>query len=286
MNSAAQLGLPKDKSDQTLVMGVLNVTPDSFSDGGVYLDPADAVARGREMIMQGADIIDVGGESTRPGATRVSTAQEIDRTIAVVAGLVDWSATHQSAMISIDTMRAEVARQAVEAGAAIVNDVSGGLADEAMLSTVAELGVSIVLMHWRTHSEHMEDFTHYDDVVSEVRNHLEERADAAIGAGIEPAKIILDPGLGFAKRPEHNWQLLKNFSVLTDLGYPILVGASRKRFLRAAVTPVGSEPRALDDLAAATDAVSALVAQAGAWAVRVHDVPGSRDAVQIAANFA
>ncbi len=263
-------------------MGVLNVTPDSFSDGGEYLSSGDAIARGRELIAQGADIVDIGGESTRPGATRVSTDEEIDRTIAVVAGLKDY-ARENNAVLSIDTMRAKVARLAVESGAGIVNDVSGGLADEAMLPTVAELNVPLVIMHWRAHSERMEQFTHYDNVVTEVCDHLTIRAEAALQAGVDPSKIIVDPGLGFAKQPEHNWELLRNFDRLKELGYPILVGASRKRFLRAAVSKPG-EQRELDDLAAATDAVSALVAQAGAWAVRVHEVPGSVDAVTVAHN--
>lgn len=269
--------IPQREDGRTLVMGVLNVTPDSFSDGGDFLAAADAIAHGKELIAQGADIVDIGGESTRPGATRVSTEEEIKRTIAVVAGLRDAGAA-----ISIDTMRAEVAAEAVKSGAGIVNDVSGGLADEAMLPTVAELGVPIVIMHWRTHSEDMEKFTHYDDVVTEVRDHLAARVEAALAAGIDESKIILDPGLGFAKQPEHNWALLKNLATLQEPGYPILIGASRKRFLRAAVTPEGQEPRPFDDLAAATDAISALVARAGAWAVRVHDVPGSVDAVTVA----
>lgn len=269
--------IPVREDGRTLVMGVLNVTPDSFSDGGEYLAPADAVARGQELIAQGADIVDIGGESTRPGATRVSTAEEIDRTISVVSGLRD-----QGAVISIDTMRAEVARLAVENGAGIVNDVSGGLADEAMLETVAELNVPYVIMHWRAHSEQMEQFTHYDDVVTEVCEHLATRAQAAQAVGVKDSKIIVDPGLGFAKRPEHNWKLLRHFDDLKKMGHPILVGASRKRFLRNAVSEPGAKPREFDDLAAATDAVSALMAHAGAWAVRVHDVPGTIDAVTIA----
>ncbi|MFZ1362736.1 MAG: dihydropteroate synthase [Candidatus Nanopelagicales bacterium] len=269
--------IPVREDGRTLVMGVLNVTPDSFSDGGEYLAPADAVARGQELIAQGADIVDIGGESTRPGATRVSTAEEIDRTISVVSGLRD-----QGAVISIDTMRAEVARLAVENGAGIVNDVSGGLADEAMLETVAELNVPYVIMHWRAHSEQMEQFTHYDDVVTEVCEHLATRAQAAQAVGVKNSKIIVDPGLGFAKRPEHNWKLLRHFDDLKKMGHPILVGASRKRFLRNAVSEPGAKPREFDDLAAATDAVSALTAHAGAWAVRVHDVPGTIDAVTIA----
>lgn len=271
------LNIPVQRDSRTLVMGVLNVTPDSFSDGGEYLAPTDAIARGKELIAQGADIIDVGGESTRPGATRVSTAEEINRTISVIAGLRD-----QGAVLSIDTMRSEVARLAVENGVGIVNDVSGGLADEAMLATVAELDVPYVIMHWRAHSEQMEQFTYYGNVVAEVVEHLARRIRAAETVGVDPSKIIVDPGLGFAKRPEHNWELLRHFDDLRALGHPILVGASRKRFLRLAVTKSGSEPREFDDLAGATDAVSALMAHAGAWAVRVHDVPGTLDAVTIA----
>lgn len=276
--------IPTRGDGRTLVMGVLNVTPDSFSDGGEYLDTANAIARGRELIAQGADIVDIGGESTRPGAMRVSTAEEVDRTISVVAGLRDY-ARESGVVLSIDTMRAAVARLAVENGAGLVNDVSGGLADETMLSTVAELDVPIVLMHWRAHSEQMEQFTHYDDVVAEVRAHLASRIEAALAVGTDASKIIVDPGLGFAKQPEHNWELLRHFEDFKELSCPILVGASRKRFLRAAVSSLDSEPREFDELAAATDAVSALMAQAGAWAVRVHDVPGTVDAVTIARHL-
>lgn len=271
------LGLSHKSDGRTLVMGVLNVTPDSFSDGGEYLEESVAISRGLELVAQGADIVDVGGESTRPGATRVSTEEEIARTISVVTSLSESGAT-----VSIDTMRSSVAKRAVDGGAALVNDVSGGLADESMFAVVAQLQVPIVIMHWRAHSEQMERYTHYDDVVVEVRDHLSSRIEAALEAGIEESKIIIDPGLGFAKKPQHNWLLLRHFDQLQSLGFPVLIGASRKRFLRVAVSEPDQDPRAFDDLAAATDAVSALAAQAGAWAVRVHDVPGSVDAVTVA----
>lgn len=279
--------IPHREDARTLVMGVLNVTPDSFSDGGEYHEQDAAIARGMELVSQGADIVDVGGESTRPGATRVSTDEEITRTIAVVAGLRNriTASADQDVTISIDTMRSVVARRAIEAGARLVNDVSGGLADSKMFTTVAELQVPIVIMHWRVHSQQMNEFTHYGNVVREVRDHLANRVEAALASGIAESRIILDPGLGFAKEAHHNWELLGNLDRLLELGFPVLLGASRKRFLRAAVTQPGQELRPMAELAAATDAVSALAAQAGVWAVRVHDVPGSVDAVTVAANL-
>lgn len=274
----APTGLPR--SERCLVMGVLNVTPDSFSDGGRFVAASAAVAHAEQMLTEGADMLDVGGESTRPGATRPSAAQEAARVLPVVAAL-----SGRGCLLSVDTMRAEVAAAAVERGAGLVNDVSGGLADRAMLPTVADLSVPVVLMHWRGPSSDMQRRTSYDDVVSEVRDHLAGRVDTAVAAGIDPDRIAIDPGLGFAKRPEHNWALLHHLDVLVDLGLPVLVAASRKSFLGALLAdPDG--PRAVDRRADATTAVTALAAAAGAWAVRVHDVAASADAVRVAARWA
>ncbi|WP_033443235.1 dihydropteroate synthase [Saccharothrix sp. NRRL B-16314] len=253
-------------------MGVLNVTPDSFSDGGRYLDVADAVAHGVAMFRRGADLVDVGGESTRPGASRVSAPVEAARVAPVIRALVA-----QDVPVSVDTTRAEVASAALEAGASIVNDVSGGLADPAMASVVASAGVPYVLMHWRGHSRQMDRLAVYDDVVRDVRDELSRQVDAALAAGVSSDDIILDPGLGFAKDATHNWQLLNGLDVLLDLGFPVLVGASRKRFLG---TLLGD--RNPDGRENATAAVSALAAFAGAWGVRVHDVDRSLDAVAVA----
>lgn len=271
--------LPFDRTDhdRAIVMGVLNVTPDSFSDGGSYDSTDAAVARGIELHEQGADLVDVGGESTRPGADRVSREIELARVIPVVQEL-----SNNNVPVSIDTTRAEVARQAVEVGAEFVNDVSGGLADDEMLATVAELGVPICLMHWRAPSAAMDEFTHYDDVVAEVSHHLLWRRDEAVTAGVEPDKIVLDPGLGFAKLGHHNWELLRELPALCQLGQPILVGASRKRFVGALLADRTGQPRPVPERDAATHAVSALAAANGAWAVRVHDVPGTLDAVKVA----
>lgn len=255
-----------------VVMGVLNVTPDSFSDGGRYLDVADAVAHGVAMHKRGADLIDVGGESTRPGAVRVAPEVEIARVVPVIRALVS-----EGVPVSVDTMRASVAVAALEAGAVIVNDVSGGLADPDMASVVASAGVPWILMHWRGHSTEMDSLATYDDVVSDVREELLARVDAAVRAGVSEDDIVLDPGLGFAKKTEHNWQLLNRLDELISIGFPVLVGASRKRFLG---TLLGE--RAPDGREDATAAVSALAAFAGAWGVRVHDVDRSLDAVAVA----
>lgn len=267
------------RRDRCLVMGVLNVTPDSFSDGGRFADVEKALAHGSTMAAQGADVIDVGGESTRPGAERPSMDQESARVLPVVAALASAGLT-----VSIDTMRATVARDAVAAGASLVNDVSGGLADAAMLSTVADLGVPVVLMHWRGPSASMQHYAEYDDVVLAVRDHLAQRVEAALAAGVSEQAIALDPGLGFAKRPEHNWALLHRLQTLLDLGFPVLVGASRKSFLGALLADADG-PRAVEQREAATTAVSALAAASGAWAVRVHDVASSADAVRVAARW-
>ncbi|WP_433267557.1 dihydropteroate synthase [Actinosynnema sp. CS-041913] len=255
-----------------VVLGVLNVTPDSFSDGGRYLGRSDAVEHGVAMFRRGADLIDVGGESTRPGASRVDPAVEAARVAPVIRELVA-----RGVPVSVDTMRAEVAVAALEAGASIVNDVSGGLADPEMASVVASAGVPYVLMHWRGHSREMDQLAVYDDVVHDVRDELRARVDVALAAGVSADNIVLDPGLGFAKNASHNWQLLNRLDELMELGFPVLVGASRKRFLG---TLLGD--RAPDGREDATAAVSALAAFVGAWGVRVHDVDKSLDAVAVA----
>ena len=259
------------------VLGVLNVTPDSFSDGGRHLDRADAVAHGVALRAAGADLVDVGGESTRPGAQRVDAAEERRRVLPVVRELVA-----ERVPVSIDTTRAEVAEAALEAGAMVVNDVSGGLADPAMLPLVAEAQVPNVVMHWRGHSDRMADLATYEDVLGEVRAELVARVDAAVLAGVDPDRIVLDPGLGFAKTAAHNWALLRRLDVLVELGFPVLVGASRKRFLGELLADAAGRPRPPDGREVATAVLSAVAARAGAWGVRVHDVAASMDAVAVA----
>ncbi|WP_432491765.1 dihydropteroate synthase [Kineococcus gypseus] len=259
------------------VVGVVNTTPDSFSDGGRHLAAADAVARGLALVAAGADVVDVGGESTRPGAARVDAAEELARVLPVVRELAA-----RGVAVSVDTMRAPVAAAAVEAGAVLVNDVSGGLADPDMARTVAASGAGYVLSHWRGHSDVMTSLAVYDDVVAEVEAHLAQRLWAVAGQGLEPARVVLDPGLGFAKTAGHDWALLAALPRLAALGRPLLVGASRKRFLGALLAgPDGAAPppAARDD---ATAAVSALAAAAGAWGVRVHEAAASAAAVRVA----
>ncbi len=263
-----------------VVMGVLNVTPDSFSDGGRYLDRDDAVAHGVELRVQGADLVDVGGESTRPGAHRVDARTEIARVVPVLRELVAHGVP-----CSVDTTRAAVAEAALEAGAVMVNDVSGGLADPAMAPTMARCRVPWILMHWRGHSARMDELASYADVVAEVRAELVARVDAAVHAGVDPGALVLDPGLGFAKTAAHNWALLGNLDVLANLGFPLLVGPSRKRFLGALLAGPDGNPRRAEDRDTATAAVSALAAAAGVWGVRVHDVAASRDAITVAAAW-
>lgn len=271
-------GLPR--AQRCLVMGVVNVTPDSFSDGGRLADSDAAVQHAVGMLSSGADLVDVGGESTRPGASRPTAEQESARVMPVVAALAE-----RHAVVSIDTMRAEVALAAVAQGASLVNDVSGGLADAAMLPTVADLGVPVVLMHWRGPSSTMQEHASYESVVAQVRDHLSARVDAALSAGIAADRIVLDPGLGFAKLAEHNWALLRHLDVLVGLGFPVLVAASRKSFLGSLLG--GSQgPRPVGLREHATTAVTALAAAAGAWAVRVHEVAPSADAVRVAARWA
>lgn len=275
----APRGLPPALAnlDRTLVMGILNVTPDSFSDGGRWADAASGVERGCRLHAEGADLVDVGGESTRPGAGRITVEEELGRVVPVVQGLVAAGVP-----VSIDTMRAEVADACVSAGAVLVNDVSGGQADPAMLPWLATCDVPYVAMHWRGPSDVMEDLATYADVVAEVRDELAARVDALAEAGVNPDRVVLDPGLGFAKRSPHNWDLLRHLEALAALGCPLLVGASRKRFLGDLLADETGEPRPFDGRDAAGDAVTALAAAAGVWGVRVHEVRASRDAVLVA----
>ncbi|GAA2568462.1 dihydropteroate synthase [Streptomyces roseoviolaceus] len=272
-------GLPRP--DRTLVMGIVNVTPDSFSDGGRWFDPERAVAHGLALLDEGADILDVGGESTRPGAARPAVEEELRRVLPVVRELAGAGAT-----VSVDTMRAEVAAHAIEAGAALVNDVSGGLADPAMLPLMARSGTSYVLMHWRGHSAGMQANAVYDDVVTDVVHELRARVDAALHAGVPADCLIVDPGLGFAKRVEHNWRLLGRLREVVALGRPVLVGAARKSFLgHLLADPETGRPRPAHLRDAATSAVSVLAAAQGAWCVRVHDVASTADAVRVTARW-
>jgi len=262
----------------TLVMGVVNVTPDSFSDGGMWFTPEAGVAHGLELLEQGADILDVGGESTRPGAVRTSEEEELRRVIPVIREL-----SRHGARVSIDTMRAAVAAQAVEAGASIVNDVSGGLAEADMARVVATAGVPFVVMHWRGHSDTMQSRASYDDVVSDVCRSLSERVDDLCGRGVGRDQLILDPGFGFAKLAEHNWSLLAHLDAVQSLGLPVLVGASRKTFLGRLGVPEGGAPRPPAQRDTATAATTVIAGLAGAWAVRVHDVASSVDALRVVA---
>jgi dihydropteroate synthase len=272
-----------------LVMGVVNVTPDSFSDGGQWFDAGAAVEHGLELIAQGADIVDVGGESTRPGAQRVPVDEELRRVKPVITELV-----RAGAVVSVDTMRAQVAEWAVEAGVSLVNDVSGGLADPYMPRLVGKAGIPYVVVHWRGHSHDMNSRAIYADVVREVHDELAQRIDAVTAEGVDPSMIVLDPGLGFSKNPAawgpdaHNWQLLAGLPELASIGgrdFPVLVGASRKRHLSRLFDTDGGEPRPFLQNDAATAAVTAISAAAGAWCVRVHDVPANAAAVRVAAAY-
>ena len=296
------------------MMGVVNVTPDSFSDGGAWLGADAAVAHGLDLAAQGADIVDVGGESTRPGAQRISAEEEIRRVQPVIAGLA-----RSGVPVSVDTMRARVAELALEAGARLVNDVSGGLADPHMPRLVAKASVPYVVMHWRGHSHDMNSRAVYDDVVREVRDELRRRVDAVVAEGVDPSMIVLDPGLGFSKLSEHNWRLLAALPEIACLGagagagagaavgtgagaaisagpaigaaggpprgFPVLVGASRKRFLGRLLAAADGTPRSFTGSDDATVATTALAAAAGAWCVRVHQVPANADAVRVAAAW-
>lgn len=266
--------------DRCLVMGIVNVTEDSFSDGGRWNDPAVAVAHAKRLMADGADLIDVGGESTRPGAVRVAAEEELGRVVPVVRELAAAGIP-----VSVDTMRAAVAEAAIEAGAALINDVSGGLADPRMLDVCAAAEVPVCLMHWRTErfgSASGRAEPSAAGIVAEVRDHLRGLAERALAKGIPAERIILDPGLGFAKNADDNWALLHALPELVAEGSPVLVGASRKRFTATVVDGAPRAPRDADD---ATAAISALSAAAGAWAVRVHEVAASRDAVHVAAAW-
>ncbi|MGW2220820.1 dihydropteroate synthase [Nonomuraea sp. NPDC001684] len=267
-------------TERCLVMGVVNVTPDSFSDGGLWFDEEAAVRHGLDLVREGADIVDVGGESTRPGAARVSLEEELARVVPVIRAL-----DAEGVAVSVDTMRAEVARAAVEAGARLVNDVSGGLADPEMPRVVAATGAPYVVMHWRGHSHDMDSRAVYADVVTEVREELSKRVDLVLAEGVSPEQIVLDPGLGFAKNAEHNWALLAGIPQLAELGFPLLIGASRKRFLGRLLAGPDGAPRPFSRSDDATLAVTALAAQAGAWCVRVHEVGPNADAVRVAAAW-
>lgn len=263
----------------TLVMGVVNVTPDSFSDGGQWFEPAAAIEHGRQLLAQGADILDIGGESTRPGAERPSVAEELRRVIPVVEALAQ-----QGALISVDTMRAAVAVRAMSVGASLVNDVSGGQADPEMVPAVVEAGVRFIAMHWRGHSADMQQRAVYADVVQDVCRELADRVAALVEAGVHRDRLVLDPGFGFAKLAVHNWSLLKHLDAVQALGHPVLVGTSRKAFLgrlgpRARAE--GARPRPAVDRDAATVATSVIALQAGVWGLRVHDVASAVDTVGV-----
>ena len=262
-------------SDRTLVMGILNVTPDSFADGGRHFNFESAINRAKEMIIEGADIIDVGGESTRPGADRVSEEEERDRTIPIITELAEIF--NNGTVISIDTTRANIAQAAIGAGATLVNDVSGGLADPKMAALIASNpAVQYVVMHWRGHAKDMKSAAQYKNVVSDVKEELENRVIALTKAWVLPEQIILDPGIGFSKGAEHNWELLRNIDRIALLGFPILVGASRKRFLGDLIGA-----HSADDRESATIALTTYLARSGIWGVRTHSVKPHRDAIAV-----
>lgn len=257
---------------RTIVMGILNVTPDSFADGGKYLTKEDAINRGRRLVIEGADIVDVGGESTRPGADRITEEEELKRVIPVVKELVK-----NGAVVSIDTMRSEVAQQGIAVGATYINDVSGGLTDEKMAKVIASNPkVQYIAMHWRGHSKQMQKEVSYKDVVKEVKEELDERVSILLKSGVSNEQIILDPGIGFAKESEHNWKLLQNIERLSLLGYPLLVGVSRKNFLGELIN--AENP---DDREAATIALTTELARLNIWGVRTHAVKAHQDAISV-----
>lgn len=269
---------PLPRPDRCVVVGVLNVTPDSFSDGGRYVDRDAAVAHGLEMRAQGADLIDVGGESTRPGADRVEADEQCRRVLPVIREL-----SAAGVPLSIDTSRARVAEEALAAGVSVVNDVSGGLADPDMVTVVAAARVPWFLMHWRGHSRDMQELATYRDVVADVRDELSARVDAAISGGVAADRVVIDPGLGFAKTAVHNWALLAHLDVLIELGFPVLVGASRKTFLGRLLADADGKPRPPGGREDATTACTTLAALAGAWGVRVHAVRPNVDALKVVA---
>lgn len=269
-------GLPE--LDRCAVMGVVNVTPDSFSDGGKYFEPAAAIGHGLELLEAGVDYLDIGGESTRPGAVRVTEEEELRRVLPVIRALAG-----EGAVVSVDTMRAAVARRAVEAGAVIINDVSGGQADPDMIPFVAAAGRPYILMHWRGQSADMNSRAVYGDVVADVRRELTQLVARAVAGGVGFESIVLDPGLGFAKDAGHDWSLVGRLDVLHALGRPLLIGPSRKRFLGRLLAGPDGEPRPAPDRDVATIALTALMAAHGAWAVRVHAAAEAIDAVRVAA---
>ena len=266
------------RADRIVVAGVLNVTPDSFSDGGRYADLDAAVEHARLMTAEGADLIDVGGESTRPGAERVAADEEARRVIPVIEQL-----TAAGIAVSVDTYRAAVAELALAAGARIVNDVSGGLGDPDMARVVRDAGCPWIVMHWRGHSDRMADLAHYADVVADVRGELLQRVDDALAAGVDAGQLILDPGLGFAKKAEHNWALLAHLDAFTGIGLPVLLGASRKSFLGSLLPGPDGAARPTGGREDATTALTTFAALNGAWGVRVHQVRPSVDAALVAA---
>jgi len=268
----AEIGRPR-------VMGIVNVTPDSFSDGGRFLATDDAVAHGRDLLAEGADILDIGGESTRPGATRPLVAEELARVVPVIEALAS-----EGAVVSVDTMRAEVAEAAVKAGAAIVNDVSGGLADPRILDATADTGAVFVAMHWRAHGGEMQSqefLTYADGVVATVRDELQQRVDAALAAGIAPDRLVLDPGLGFSKTADDNWALLAGLDEIAAMGHPVLVGASRKAFLGRLLADAEGTPRPVTEREYAHAALNVELARHRVWCTRVHDVGATRDALAV-----
>jgi dihydropteroate synthase len=270
-------GLPR-------LMGVVNVTPDSFSDGGRWADPESAIAHGEELLAEGADILDIGGESTRPGATRPLVEEELSRVIPVIKSLAA-----EGAVVSVDTMRSEVARAAVGAGATIVNDVSGGLADPDMAAFVADSGATYVAMHWRAHSDRMQEHAVYDGpggVVAAVTAELEGRVEALLAAGVDRSRLVLDPGLGFAKTADQNWELLRGLDQVAGIGFPLLVGASRKGFLGELLSGPDAGRRHVDEREYAGTALTVLLATRGVWGLRVHDVRAHRDTLRVLARWA
>jgi dihydropteroate synthase len=263
---------PFAPQQRTLLMGIVNVTPDSFSDGGRYVETEAAIAHGHALLAEGADILDIGGESTRPGATRPLVAEELQRVVPVVSALAA-----SGAAVSVDTMRHEVV---------IINDVSGGLADPAILRVAGSADVGYVAMHWRAHSDRMQSLALYDgDVVDVVLAELRERVDSALAAGISPDRLVLDPGLGFAKTADHNWALLAGLDRLLALGHRVLVGSSRKSFLGTLLADADGTPRPVDQREDANTALTTLVAAQGVWGVRVHEVRASMDAIRVVSRY-
>ena len=277
LDRSGPAGLPAGlATGRTLVMGVVNVTPDSFSDGGEFLEPDAAIAHGLALVADGADLVDVGGESTRPGAHRVDEVEELRRVVPVVRELAA-----AGVLVSVDTMRSGVAEAALSAGAVLVNDVSGGLADADMAAVVAAARSPYVVMHWRGHSTGMASRAVYADVITEVVDELRRRLDELVAAGVDGDRLVVDPGLGFAKEASHNWALLARLGDLAVLGRPVLVGASRKGFLGRLLAAPDGTPRVSEGREDATTAITALAATAGAWAVRSHLARSSRDAVEV-----